>query len=122
MSIKKLQKIHKNLREIALELEISTSKPKERKGDYVRVYRGRKYQVAQLTTDPDNYSNIWGADFVTLMGNKFLGFSANWDGKKWVENSGDEDHWKAGSGTMWREKAPKNWNPPKFSSSQVMEK
>ena len=53
---RKLEKIHRNLQKIALELEISSSKPKERKGDKgIPVYEfsdGEFYGYGKLVTNP----------------------------------------------------------------------
>ena len=131
---RRLQRIHKNLQEVAWEMEISAmfgpgSKPKDRKGDYVRLYdvngvhdapiRGwlsRKYFNAQLVTKPKFHevegTGWWQADLVyeadeyIYEGKNFFQTKCSWEivpnAKYWTIN---------GLSKRKNVKKPRNWNP-----------
>ena len=117
---RKLKKIQHTLREIALEMEIGTSKPKDRKGDWVEIDPPQNPEshlvpddifIARLASNPDKYSKNdkeWHANFeAENYDGEFFGFQANWNGKEWVLVEGMYDD------GVWRiKREPLNWNPP----------
>ena len=121
---RKLKKINKDLQEVALEMETSADKPRERKGDYVRLYgakglyrdrnlpagSGLKYFVAQLVTKPEFNDDMgsWEAKVI---------YEANEDGTKFSKSIA---YWDPEYGGIWmldmsiksrNDKMPSKWNP-----------
>ena len=121
----KLKRIQQDLQEIALEMGTSTSKPKDRKGDYIRLYTfiglyedssmGSKYFKAQLATKPTfNKVNNWSAK-VIFEWKKNRNTTVFWQGMGlWELNENDQYHWVLDSSKSERPRRiemPRDWNP-----------
>ena len=123
---KRLNKIHQELQEVALKMEVSNTQPGDRKGDYVvmknKNYRGREF-IALLLSDPykdEDYKNMdrdinpkskaWFVYFVAentshFRQGDFFKAEAKWNSKRKI--------WIWDNSLMKDVKMPRNWNPPK---------
>ena len=121
---KKLQKIHADLQEVTLEMEVSADRPKERKGDYVIMLdrKGREFIALLIVNpyrddvtdnidpgwnpsrDPNYWEPMWFVNFIAKNKTLFYEAEAEWDAKRkrwfWLDNSIKNITFR-------------NWNPPK---------
>ena len=119
----KLQKIGKNLQEVAFEMEIA-ARPRGKKGDYIRLYTpigiyedssmGSKYFKARLATEPTfSKANNWSAE-VIFEWKKSRNIAVFWQGLGfWELNENDRYHWVLDSRKSKRPRRiemPHNWN------------
>ena len=129
---KRLQKIGRDLQEVAMEMD----PPPDKKGDYVRIYRnsysnenfigqlitdpkltGKKYSANCITTEAlmwkdsktEFYTNDGKYTHVSLDKNKFIKTKCEW--------SDDRYQWEE-SGFGNEIKAPVKWKPPRKLTSK----